>query len=467
MTRTYPILNNLEIIDVAAEGKAVGRHEGKVVFVPYAIPGDVVNVQITRSHSDYMEGYIRELVTPSPNRIAPFCSHFGTCGGCKWQSLPYPLQLAFKQQQVTDQLSRIGRLVNLEVQPIIGSDETLHYRNKLEFTCSNKRWMTKEELTHEDTIVQRCGIGFHIPGMFDKVLDIDTCYLQPTPSNEIRLAVKQYAIDNDLTFFDIRQQTGLLRTLLIRNSSSSGEVMVIVVFAHDDEAQRNGLLQFLQQQFPQITSLCYVINPKQNDSIHDLEVNVYAGRNYMEETLEDLSFKISPKSFFQTNTKQALRLYHLVRDMAGLTGNQIVYDLYTGTGSIALFLARQALHVVGVEMVEDAITDAKENALRNKITNARFYVGDMKDVLNPAFYAANGRPDVVILDPPRAGIHPDVAGSILESGVQRLIYVSCNPATQARDLAWLSSHYRIKHVQPVDMFPHTHHVENVVLAEAI
>jgi 23S rRNA (uracil1939-C5)-methyltransferase len=465
MAREYPIYNDVVITDVAAEGKAIGRHEGKVIFVPYAIPGDVVNVEVVKARHDYVEGLIKDMVTPSPHRVAPFCSHFGTCGGCKWQSLPYKMQLEYKQRQVFDQLSRIGKLTNLNIQPVLPAKETLYYRNKLEFTFSDKRWLTNDEVAGKSPIDQRCGLGFHIPGMFDKVLDIEACHLQPYPSNDIRLAVKQYALTHQIPFFNIREQTGSLRTLIIRNSVSSGEVMVIVVFADDNKTQRNGLLQHLQQQFPAITSLLYVISNKRNDTIHDLEVNLFSGRSYMEEQLEDLSFKISPKSFFQTNSKQALRLYRTVRDFAGLTGREKVYDLYTGTGSIALFLARQAAQVVGVEVTEDAITDAQQNAARNRIFNTKFYAGDMKDLFKPEFFAANGHPDVIVLDPPRAGIHPDVAGNILESGVQRLVYVSCNPATQARDMAWLSSHYHITCAQPVDMFPHTHHVENVVLAE--
>jgi 23S rRNA (uracil1939-C5)-methyltransferase len=455
------------ITDIAAEGKAIGRHEGKVIFVPYAIPGDVVNVQVIKARHGYVEGLIKDMVTPSPHRVAPFCSHFGTCGGCKWQSLPYHMQLDYKQRQVFDQFSRIGKLTNLNIQPILPAKETLYYRNKLEFTFSDKRWLTNDEIADEKPVAQRCGLGFHIPKMFDKVLDIEACHLQPYPSNDIRLALKQYALTHQIPFFNIREQTGALRTLIIRNSVSSGEVMVIVVFANDNEKQRNDLLQHLQQQFPAITSLFYVINNKRNDTIHDLDVNLFSGRSYMEEQLEDLSFKISPKSFFQTNSKQALRLYRVVRDFAGLTGKEAVYDLYTGTGSIALFLARQAAQVVGVEVTEDAITDAQQNAARNRIFNTKFYVGDMKDMFKPEFISANGRPDVIVLDPPRAGIHPDVAGNIIDSGVQRLVYVSCNPATQARDMAWLSSHYHITGIQPVDMFPHTHHVENVVLAERI
>jgi 23S rRNA (uracil1939-C5)-methyltransferase len=459
----HPVCHNLEIVDVAAEGNAIGRHEGKVVFVGSAVPGDVVNVQITRNRTGYMEGYITEFVALSPHRIQPFCSHSGICGGCKWQPLPYAMQLALKQKQVADQFTRIGRLGDVDVLPIIGSDDTLYYRNKLEFTFSNKRWLTRNEMGQTPATLD--ALGFHVPGKFDKVLDIEKCFLQPHPSNDIRLAVKRHALELGLSFFDLRAQSGLLRTMIVRNSVSSGEVMVIVVFACDDESAHNALLPRIGKEFPQITSLCYIINPKRNDTVHDLDVHLYAGRDYMEETLEDLVFKISPKSFFQTNTRQALRLYRVVRDFARLTGVETVYDLYTGTGSIALFLARQAAQVTGVEMVNDAIADAEENARRNGITNTRFYAGDMREVLKPDFFAANGKPDVVVLDPPRAGIHPDVVESLIQSGVNRLVYVSCNPATQARDMALLSPCYRIVKAQPIDMFPHTHHVENVVLAE--
>jgi 23S rRNA (uracil1939-C5)-methyltransferase len=467
MARDNTVISQVAITDIAAEGRAVGRHDGKVVFVPYAIPGDVVDVQVVRSRHDYVEGVIRHLVTPSPHRVAPFCSHFGTCGGCKWQPLPYGMQLEYKEQQVFDQLSRIGKLTGLTVQPVLPAEETLFYRNKLEFTFSDRRWLSRDEMAGGRPPEEPCGLGFHVPGMFDKVLDVETCYLQPEPSNAIRRAVRAYALAHGLPFFDLRAQQGLLRTLIIRNTVSRGEVMVIVVFARDDEAPRRALLQYLRERFPEITSLFYVINGKRNDTLSDLAFHLFAGRGYMEEQLEDLTFKISPKSFFQTNSRQALQLYRTVRDFAGLTGAERVYDLYTGTGSIALFLARRAAQVVGVEMTDEAVVDARQNAARNGVGNARFYAGDMRELFRPEFVAANGRPDVIVLDPPRAGIHPDVAGNILGSGAQRLVYVSCNPATQARDLAWLSSHYRITCVQPVDMFPHTHHVENVVLAERV
>ncbi len=435
--------------------------------MPYAAPGDIVNVQITGNRSDYMEGVIDSVLHYSPLRTTPFCSHFGICGGCKWQHIDYQKQLIHKQQQVYDQLSRIGKLKNINISPIIGASNDKFYRNKLEYTFSSRRWRTSEEMHLKEPVKAHEALGFHIPGLFDKVLDIDTCYLQPNPSNEMRLAVKNYAIENGLSFYDIREHTGFLRTMIIRNSVSSGEWMVIVVFGYDDQPQREALLNFLTAQFPQITSLCYVVNKKHNDTINDLEVVSYAGRPYMEETMDGLVFKISPKSFFQTNSLQAQRLYNVVRDFAGLQPSDIVYDLYTGTGTIALYLAKLCQKVVGVEYVPEAIEDAKENALLNDIHNTVFYAGDMKNLLLPAFFAENGQPDVMVLDPPRAGIHPDVAGNILSCGVKRIVYVSCNPATQARDMAWLSSAYQILKVQPVDMFPHTHHVENVILAEKI
>ncbi len=465
--KIYPTIENLEITALAAEGKAMAKYENKVVFVPYAAPGDIVNVRITGSRSGYMEGVIDSFVHRSPQRITPFCSHFGICGGCKWQHIPYQQQLEYKQQQVYDQLSRIGKFKDINVSPIIGAPCDKFYRNKLEFTFSNRRWRTKDEMQLEEPVNACEALGFHIPGLFDKVLDINTCYLQPDPSNQLRLAVKKYAIDNGLSFYDIREHTGFLRTMIIRNSVSSGEWMVMVVFGYDDQPQREALLDFLTAQFPQITSLCYVVNDKKNDTINDLEVVCYAGRPYMEETMDGLVFKISPKSFFQTNSTQAQRLYDVVRDFAGLQPSDIVYDLYTGTGTIALYLAKLCRKVVGIEYVPEAIEDAKENALRNNIRNTSFHVGDMRKLLLPAFFTENGQPDVIVLDPPRAGIHPDVAENILACGVKRLVYVSCNPATQARDMALLSPAYKILKVQPVDMFPHTHHVENVILAEKI
>ena len=464
--RKYPLIENLEIIGLAAEGKAIGKYNGKVVFVPYAAPHDVVNVQITNSRSGYMEGVVTDFIHQSEIRVKPFCSHFGICGGCKWQHLPYPEQLAYKQQQVFDQLTRIGKFTELNILPILGSENEQYYRNKLEFTFSNKRWRTREEMNSE-ILLSSDALGFHIPGLFDKVLDVDTCYLQPEPSNTLRRTVKEYAVKQGLTFFDIKAQSGFLRTMIVRNSISSGEVMLIMVFGEDKEEERIKLLQYLQEKFPAITSLQYVINTKGNDTINDLEVVCFHGKSYIEESMDGIVFRISPKSFFQTNTLQAQALYRIVRDFATLQGEETLYDLYTGTGTIALYLAAGAKKAVGIEYIPEAIEDAKKNAARNNIHNAVFYAGDMKDLLTPDFFAANGQPDVIVLDPPRAGIHPAVAENVLKSGAGRLVYVSCNPATQARDMALLAANYRIAKVQPVDMFPHTHHVENIILAEKI
>ena len=466
LRRKYPTIEKLEITALAAEGKAMGKYKDKVVFVPYTAPGDVVNVQVTNSRSGYMEGVVTAFLHQSGMRVKPFCKHFGICGGCKWQHIPYTEQLACKQQQVFDQLTRIGKFNELTILPILGSVNEQYYRNKLEFTFSNKRWRTRDEI-NSGSLSSSDALGFHVPGLFDKVLDIEVCYLQPEPSNTLRRAVKDYAISHGLSFFDIRTQSGLLRTMIVRNSVTSGELMVIMVFGNDDEEQRIRLLHYLQEQFPAITSLQYVINTKGNDTINDLDVVCFHGKPYIEETIDGIVFTISPKSFFQTNSVQAQALYGIVRDFAALQGNEILYDLYTGTGSIALYLAAKAKKVVGIEYVAEAIEDAKKNAIRNNIHHTAFYAGDMKDLLTPAFYAANGCPDVIVLDPPRAGIHPAVAENLLKSGAQRIVYVSCNPATQARDMAVLASAYRIVKVQPVDLFPHTHHVENVILAEKI
>jgi 23S rRNA (uracil1939-C5)-methyltransferase len=460
--KPLPILENILITGLAAEGKSLARVDGKALFVPHAVPGDVVNVQLLKKRKGFLEGRITQLVAPSKDRIPAFCTHYETCGGCSRQTLPYPMQLAYKQQQVYDQLTRIGKLELPPLQPIIGAEQTTHYRNKLEFTFSNNRWLTATEAAGGQPISERRALGFHIPGLFDKVLDIDRCYLQAELSNAIRTAVKRYAMQNNWSFFDLRTQQGLLRNLIIRNTTTD-EWMVIVVFAYDDKAAREDLLAFLQQRFPQITSLLYIINGKRNDTITDLPVHIFAGRDYLEEQMEDLRFRIGAKSFYQTNSQQAVRLYGVVRRMAQLSGNENVYDLYTGAGTIALFVARQARQVTGIEYVPEAVEDARRNALHNDIRNVSFHAGDMKDILCAEFIRTHGAPDVVILDPPRAGIHPDVAETLLHILPQRLIYVSCNPATQARDLALLATHYAIEQVQPVDMFPHTHHVENVVL----
>jgi 23S rRNA (uracil1939-C5)-methyltransferase len=460
--RDRELFQNIEIETVAAEGKSLAHVNGKVIFVPFAVPGDVVDIQVKIKRKGYMEGFVTNMIKPSPDRIEPFCSHFGVCGGCKWQSLPYSTQLKFKQQQVTDQLTRIGHLKLPEITPILGSENEQYYRNKLEFTFSSKRWI--ESLTEAENLPaeQRTGLGFHIAGLFDKVLDINHCYLQPSPSNEIRLFVKEFAIKNGLTFFDLREQTGFLRTMVVRTTSTS-EVMVIMVFANENKDDREGLLNALRDNFPAITSLNWVINGKKNDSIADLECYNYSGMPYITEKMEDLSFRIGPKSFYQTNSEQAYRLYSIVRDFADLKGNETLYDLYTGTGTIALFLAHSVAKVVGIEYVAEAIEDAKVNAAENYIQNCSFFAGDMKDMLSPEFIEQNGKPDVVVLDPPRAGIHPDVAKVIAEAAPEKIVYVSCNPATQARDIALLGDNYEIKRVQPVDMFPHTHHLENVVL----
>ncbi len=457
----YPLVERLEIVDIAAEGKALGRWNDIVVFVPMAVPGDVVDVQIRSKRRRFMEGYIVNYVKKSPLREEPVCEHYGTCGGCKWQHLPYSEQLRFKQQQVADQLGRIGKIELPAVSPILGSAKTLFYRNKLEFTFSNKRWLTAEEITSGDEIADSPALGFHIPNLFDKVLDIRKCWLQDDPSNPIRLAVREFCLENGYSFYNIREHKGLMRNLIVR-TSTTGEVMAIVVFGENDPQRIDALLQHTAEKFPQITSLMYVVNTKLNDTIGDLDILLYKGNDHIFEQMEGLRFKIGPKSFYQTNSLQAYELYKIARDFAALTGAETVYDLYTGTGTIANFVARQCRKVVGVEYVPEAIEDAKVNAQLNGIGNAVFYAGDMKDVLNERFIAENGRPDVVILDPPRAGIHEDVARTILTAAPARIVYVSCNPATQARDVALLDGAYRVTKIQPVDMFPHTHHVENVV-----
>ena len=455
------VLYNVEIEAVAAEGNALARVDGKVLFVPQCVPGDVVDVRLTRKRSGYMEGVVVNLVKPSPIRLEPFCEHYGTCGGCKWQPLPYEKQLEFKQQQVIDQLTRIGHLQLPEITPILGSEKTRYYRNKLEFTFSNRRWILSGEDAESLSTTEKLGLGFHISGFFDKVLDIKQCHLQAEPSNAIRLFIREYAVENGLEFFDLREQTGFLRNMVVR-TSSTGEVMLIVVFAYEDVEARKGLLDAVQARFPEISSLHYVINGKRNDSIGDLEAVHYSGADCIYEVMEGIRFRISPKSFYQTNSEQAYRLYSVVREFADLKGDEVVYDLYTGTGTIGLFLSPKAKKVVGIEYVKEATDDAKINAQNNGITNSTFYAGDMKDMLTGEFIKQNGKPDLVVLDPPRAGIHQDVAKVLLEAAPPKMVYVSCNPASQARDLAILSEKYEITKVRPVDMFPHTHHVENVV-----
>lgn len=462
--KQLPLLENILITDVAAEGKAIARVDGMAVFVPFAVPGDVVDIQLTRKKNSFAEGRVVRFEKYSENRTEPFCRHFGVCGGCKWQMLPYEEQLKQKQRQVADNLERIGKIGLPAFNPILGAPRTTFYRNKLEFTFSNKKWLTEAQIAGGETFDNMNALGFHIPGMFDKVLDIDKCWLQDDLSNQIRNAVREFCLKNSYSFFDLRNQTGLMRTLIIRNSSI-GEWMVIVVFYEDDPEKRKTLLDFIADKFPQITSLLYIVNQKANDTITDQEVVTWRGRDHIYEEMEGLKFKIGPKSFFQTNSEQAYNLYKVARDFARLSGRETVYDLYTGTGSIANFVARNAKKVVGIEYVPEAIYDAHENSHLNGIGNTLFFAGDMKDVLTAGFISEHGRPDVVITDPPRAGMHNDVIDAILLAEPERIVYVSCNPATQARDLGLLDSKYKVACVQPVDMFPHTHHVENVALLE--
>lgn len=462
--KQLPLLENITISDVAAEGKALAKVDGLTVFVPFAVPGDVVDIQLRRKRKGYAEGRVTRFVSFSDNRVEPFCAHFGVCGGCKWQNLPYDKQLYHKQKQVFDNLSRIGKVALPEISPIVGAPRTTFYRNKLEFTFSNKKWLTEAQIESDETFDNMNALGFHIPGMFDKVLDIDKCWLQDDISNQIRNGVRAYCLENNYEFFDLRNQTGLMRNLILR-TSSTGEVMLIVIFFKDEKVQREALLNYIGERFPEITSLLYVINEKANDTITDQEVITWKGADCIFEEMEGLRFKIHPKSFYQTNSEQAYNLYKIARDFAGLSGSELVYDLYTGTGTIANFVARSAKKVIGIEYVPEAIENAKENSALNGIHNTLFYAGDMKDLLNEEFIAAHGRPEVIITDPPRAGMHNDVINTILFAEPQRIVYVSCNPATQARDIQLLDSKYRVVRVQPVDMFPHTHHVENVVLLE--
>lgn len=466
-----PYLENVSIEATAAEGNGLAHVDGKVLFVRQGIPGDVVDVQVNKVRSGYSQGFIVNLKSPSPHRLSPFCAHFGVCGGCTWQTLPYPMQTAFKQQQVVDQLSRIGHLSLPEISPILGSEKTEHYRNKLEYTFSNRRWLLPGEDWSTMSEQERLGLGFHVSGFFDKVLDIRECHLQREPSNAIRLFIRQYAIDHGLSFYDLRENKGFLRTMVVR-TTSTGENMLVLCFGGEAEGEdarpaREALLNALCERFPEISSLYYVINAKGNDNFSDLPCILYSGAEAVYEQMEDLRFKIGPKSFYQTNSAQACRLYSVVRDFVreGIPSEgrkPVIYDLYTGTGTIALFLSSLAEKVVGIEYVPEAIEDAWVNARGNGINNAAFFAGDMKDVLNAEFIAAQGRPDIVVLDPPRAGIHPAVAQVLMACAPERMVYVSCNPATQARDLAVFAPCYDILHVQPVDMFPHTTHVENVV-----
>ncbi len=465
--KPLPLLEGVTIEAVAAEGKCLFHWQDMVVFVPWCVPGDICDVQIRRKKHSYAEGEVVRFITLSEVRAVPFCSHFGVCGGCKWQNLPYEEQLKFKQQQVADQLRRIGKVELPEIRPILGSVLTREYRNKLDFGCANRRYLTREQLSDESLRKDIPAIGFHITGAFDKILPIETCHLMHPLHNDIRNAIRDYALEKQLSFFDLKAQKGLLRDVIIRNSNS-GEWMVILQFHYDEtggQEEAFGLLQYIKDNFPQISSLMYVDNQKCNDTIGDLDILTFSGSDHIFELMEDLRFKVGPKSFYQTNTEQALHLYQVARDFAQLTGHELVYDLYTGTGTIANFVARRARQVVGIEYVPEAIEDAKVNASINGLENTLFYAGDMKDILTDDFIAEHGRPDVIITDPPRAGMHPDVVSTILRAAPLRIVYVSCNPATQARDLQLLDADYRVKAVQPVDMFPHTPHVENVVLLE--
>ncbi len=465
--KPLPILENITITDVAAEGKALARVNDMVVFVSWAVPGDIVDLQVTRKKHSYCEARIIKFHKESPLRIKPRCAHFGICGGCKWQNLPYEEQLKAKHKQVFDQLTRIGKIELPEFRPIMGSVNEYEYRNKLEFGFSNKRWLTPEEVSTELDIKDKNALGFHITGAFDKIYPIEQCHLMEPLHNEIRNAIRDYGLEHNLNFYDLRNQCGLLRDMVLRNSNT-GEWMLIMQFRFDEEGDEQkalDLMQFVGDKFPQITSLMYVNNQKCNDTFGDLDVKTFKGNDHIFETMEDLRFKVGPKSFYQTNTDQAWHLYSVAREFAGLTGNELVYDLYTGTGTIANFVARKARKVVGIEYVPEAIEDAKINSQVNGIENTIFFAGDMKDILTEDFIAEHGRPDVIITDPPRAGMHPDVINVILQAQPKRIVYVSCNPATQARDLQLMDADYKVVEVQPVDMFPHTPHVENVVLLE--
>ncbi len=456
-----PTFENVEIIDVAAEGNSIAKINDLVVFIPYGAPGDIVNIQLKKKKRSYAEGYITSFIKPSEIRQNPRCEHFGLCGGCRWQHLPYNFQLKCKQQQVKDALERIAKVYVPEISPIIGSQNIWEYRNKMEYTFSNKMWLTFEQMKSEETFPNRDAAGFHIAGAFDKVLDINKCLLQDDFGNQLRLFVKEFGKQHGYSFYDLKAQKGLLRTLMIR-IASTGEIMAVMVFGENAPNEIEFLLESIKTKFPQITSLLYVVNLKVNDTISDQEIITFSGKDYIEEEMEGLRFRVGPKSFYQTNSYQAYELYKVARDFAELTGKELVYDLYTGTGTIANFVARQAKQVIGIEYVPEAIEDAKLNSSINGINNTLFYAGDMKDVLTNDFVNKHGHPDVIIVDPPRAGMHQDVVDVILNAEPKRIVYVSCNPATQARDLALLDCKYKVEAIQPVDMFPHTHHVENVV-----
>ncbi len=462
--RNLPIFENIEITSAAAEGKALARIDNMVVFIPNAVPGDVVDIKVTKKSKRFLEGTAVKFHTYSSQRVEPVCVHFGTCGGCKWQFLDYKWQLHYKQQQVIDALVRIGKLDIPEVAPILGSKEIYNYRNRLDFGFSNKKWLTVEQIQSDELIEDRSGLGFHIAGAFDKVLDLQDCHLQGKLSEDVRKFVRTYTHKQGYPYFDIRNQHGIMRSLIIR-TSSTGESMVIVQFFQNDRDAIQDVMSAINAQFPEITSLLYIINPKGNDTFFDQEINTFAGRDHIFEAMEGLRFKIGPKSFYQTNSIQAYELYKITREFAGMTGNEVVYDLYTGTGTIAQFVSKSAKKVIGVELVPSAIEDAKLNATLNNITNCEFFASDMKNIFNAKFIETHGKPDVIITDPPRAGMHEDVTICVRDSGAQKIVYVSCNPASQARDLMILAEKYSVTKIQPVDMFPQTHHVENVVLLE--
>lgn len=459
--KPLPLIEGLEITAIAAEGNALGRHDNMVVFVPFAAPGDVVDVQLEKKKKNFAAGRIERLVKPSDMRVAPRCEHFTVCGGCRWQHLPYSYQLECKRQQVVDALERIAKVEIPEVRPTLPSENIWEYRNKMEYTFSNRRWLTREQLDSGETFDDRDGAGFHIPGAFDKVLDIKACHLQCDLGNRLRLFAKGYAKANGLSFYDLRANEGFVRNMMIR-TASTGENMVVVQFGEDRPDDIKAFLGALAEAFPELTSVMYVVNTKVNDTLTDLDISLFAGTPYITERMGGLQFRVGPKSFYQTNSRQAERLYATALDLAGLTGDELVYDLYTGTGTIANFVAGHARKVIGIEYVEDAVADARINSQINGVENTEFFAGDMKDVLTAEFIEAHGRPDVMIVDPPRAGMHQSVVDTILAAEPGRIVYVSCNPASQARDLALLDTKYRVEVVQPVDMFPHTAHVENVV-----
>lgn len=459
------VFHQIKVLDAGAKGVSVAKApDGKVVFIPNVVPGDVVDVQTFKKRKSFYEGKAVHFHEFSEHRVEPVCEHFGVCGGCKWQNMNYNQQLYYKQNEVKNHLQRIGKIELPEFEPILGSEKKFFYRNKMEFSFSNSRWLTEKEIESTEDLGNRNALGFHIPKMWDKILDINKCHLQEDPSNAIRNEVRDFANANGLTFFNPREHSGLLRTLMLR-TASTGEIMVLIQFFENDKANRELILDHLYEKFPQITSLQYVVNNKANDTLYDTDIKLYKGRDYILEEMEGLKFSINAKSFYQTNSDQAYELYKITRDFAGLTGNEIVYDLYTGTGTIAQFVSKKAKKVIGVESVPDAIKDAKANAVRNEITNCEFFVGDMKVVFNDSFIAQHGQPDVIITDPPRDGMHKDVIEQIMKIAPEKVVYVSCNSATQARDLALMDAKYKVTRVRPVDMFPQTHHVENVVLLE--